>query len=63
MASKAVNKAEQAKNGLLPTPPMPKGLPEANLTDNARQVLMKRYEAFSDELTSILYRAAHSRAA
>lgn len=27
------------------------------------EVLMKRYEAFSDELTSILYRAAHSRAA
>jgi biopolymer transport protein TolQ len=26
------------------------------------EVLMKRYEAFSDELTSILYRAAHSRA-
>ena len=31
------------KNGLLPTPPMPKGLPKAQLTDNARQVLMKRY--------------------
>ncbi len=27
------------------------------------EVLMKRYEAFSDELTGILYRAAHSRAA
>ncbi len=26
------------------------------------EVLMKRYEAFSDELTGILYRAAHSRA-
>lgn len=25
------------------------------------EVLMKRYEAFSDELTGILYRAAHSR--
>jgi biopolymer transport protein TolQ len=25
------------------------------------EVLMKRYDAFSDELTSILYRAAHSR--
>ncbi|MCQ3936426.1 MAG: hypothetical protein DPW18_05190 [Chloroflexi bacterium] len=33
----------KAKNGLLPTPPMPKGLPQAQLTDNARQVLMKRY--------------------
>lgn len=31
------------KNGLLPTPPMPKGLPKGQLTDNARQVLMKRY--------------------
>tara|TARA_B100000676_G_scaffold301017_1_gene347552 strand:+ start:726 stop:1406 length:681 start_codon:yes stop_codon:yes gene_type:complete len=27
------------------------------------EVLMKRYDAFSDELTSILYRAAHSRTA
>ena len=27
------------------------------------EVLMKRYDAFSDELTSILYRAAHNRAA
>src|SRR5687767_5811435 len=33
----------KARNGLLPTPPTPKGLPRANLTDNARQVLMKRY--------------------
>ena len=49
MASKAVNKTEQAKNGLLPTPPMPKGLPEANLTDNARQVLMKRYVRRGDD--------------
>ncbi len=31
------------KNGLLPTLPMPKGLPKAQLTDNARQVLTKRY--------------------
>lgn len=31
------------KNGLLPTIPMPKGLPKATLTDNARQVLTKRY--------------------
>lgn len=37
------------KNGLLPTPPMPKGLPKANLTDNARQVLMKRYVRRGDD--------------
>ena len=39
----------KAKNGLLPTPPMPKGLPRANLTDNARQVLMKRYVRRGDD--------------
>ena len=49
MASKAVTKTEQAKNGLLPTPPMPRGLPKANLTDNARQVLMKRYVRRGDD--------------
>jgi len=43
MVSKATAPATQAKNGLLPTPPMPKGLPKANLTDNARKVLEKRY--------------------
>ena len=36
-------------NGLLPTPPMPEGLPKANLTDNARQVLMKRYVRRGDD--------------
>ena len=36
-------------NGLLPTPPMPKGLPDANLTENARQVLMKRYVRRGDD--------------
>jgi len=49
MASKAVTKTEQVKNGLLPTPPMPKGLPKANLTDNARQVLIKRYVRRGDD--------------
>ncbi len=29
--------------GLLPTPPLPKGLPEIELSENSRQVLMKRY--------------------
>ncbi len=49
MASKVVVPSEQVKNGLLPTPPMPKGLPKANLTDNARQVLMKRYVRRGDD--------------
>jgi ribonucleoside-diphosphate reductase alpha chain len=49
MAGKAVTKTEQVKNGLLPTPPMPKGLPQAQLTDNARQVLMKRYVRRGDD--------------
>ncbi len=38
-----VAKAVPSKQGLLPTPPMPKGLPKVELTDNARQVLTKRY--------------------
>ncbi|HSO11721.1 MAG TPA: LAGLIDADG family homing endonuclease [Anaerolineales bacterium] len=49
MSSKAAAKTEQVKNGLLPTPPMPKGLPKAQLTDNARQVLMKRYVRRGDD--------------
>jgi len=49
MASKIAAPATTVKNGLLPTPPMPKGLPEANLTDNARQVLMKRYVRRGDD--------------
>src|SRR5512133_443256 len=49
MASKVVVPSEQVKNGLLPTPPMPKGLPKAKLTDNARQVLMKRYVRRGDD--------------
>ncbi len=46
-----VAKAAEVKsnNGLLPTPPMPKGLPKAQLTDNARQVLMKRYVRRGDD--------------
>ncbi|MCL4275132.1 MAG: adenosylcobalamin-dependent ribonucleoside-diphosphate reductase [Anaerolineales bacterium] len=39
----------KVKNGLLPTPPMSKGLPKAQLTDNARQVLMKRYVRRGDD--------------
>ena len=39
----------KVKNGLLPTPPMSKGLPKATLTDNARQVLVKRYVRRGDD--------------
>jgi len=49
MANKAAAKTEQVRNGLLPTPPMPKGLSRANLTDNARKVLMKRYVRRGDD--------------
>ena len=49
MVSKAVAPTTQVKNGLLPTPPMPKDLPRAQLTDNARQVLMKRYVRRGDD--------------
>lgn len=31
------------KNGVLPTPPIPKDLPSVQLTENARQVLVRRY--------------------
>jgi ribonucleoside-diphosphate reductase alpha chain len=37
------------KNGLLPTPSLPKDLPRAQLTDNARQVLIKRYVRRGDD--------------
>ncbi|NMB89125.1 MAG: hypothetical protein GYA17_12265, partial [Chloroflexi bacterium] len=30
-------------NGLLPTPPAPADLPPVELTENARQVLVRRY--------------------
>lgn len=48
-ASKTTTPSTTVKNGLLPTPPMPKGLPKSNLTDNARQVLMKRYVRRGDD--------------
>lgn len=38
-----------AQNGLLPTPPIPADLPEVKLTENARQVLMKRYVRRGDD--------------
>jgi ribonucleoside-diphosphate reductase alpha chain len=31
------------RQGMLPTPPLPKALPKARLTDNSRQVLQRRY--------------------
>jgi ribonucleoside-diphosphate reductase alpha chain len=34
---------EAAKNGLLPTPPLPEDVPATKLTENARQVLVRRY--------------------
>ncbi|MEW6285235.1 MAG: adenosylcobalamin-dependent ribonucleoside-diphosphate reductase [Chloroflexota bacterium] len=43
MADKPVTTSDQSKHGLLPTPPLPAGLPKAHLTENARQVLMRRY--------------------
>ena len=46
MVTKAQSKL---KHGLLPTPPLPKGLPKAQLTDNARQVLIKRYVRRGDD--------------
>jgi ribonucleoside-diphosphate reductase alpha chain len=45
----AKNVEVKSNNGLLPTPSMPKGLPKAQLTDNARQVLMKRYVRRGDD--------------
>jgi ribonucleoside-diphosphate reductase alpha chain len=35
--------SSSVKNGLLPAPPMPEGLPKAELTENGRQVLVRRY--------------------
>jgi ribonucleoside-diphosphate reductase alpha chain len=34
---------ETDKHGLLPTPPIPEDIPEVKLTENARQVLVRRY--------------------
>jgi ribonucleoside-diphosphate reductase alpha chain len=38
-----IDEAKIDKNGLLPTPPLPEQLPKIDLTDNARQVLVRRY--------------------
>jgi len=44
-----VTKVVSSKQGLLPTPAMPKGLPKIQLTDNARQVLERRYVRRGDD--------------
>lgn len=38
-----------SKHGILPTPPVPSDLPAVELTDNARQVLLKRYVRRGDD--------------
>ena len=64
MATKSAE-TKIVKNGLLPTPPMKKGLPQAALTDNARQVLMKRYVRRGDDgkpaenVEEMFWRVAH----
>ena len=44
VASEAVS-----RHGILPTPPIPADLPGVNLTDNARQVLIRRYVRRGDD--------------
>ncbi len=41
--------AKPNKHGLLPTPAMPKGLPSVELSENARQVLTRRYLRRGDD--------------
>ena len=36
-------KANEKNNGLLPTPPLPDGIDQVQLAENARQVLVRRY--------------------
>ena len=36
-------KKQEQKRQMLPTPPLPEGAREVELTDNARQVFMRRY--------------------
>ncbi|MCX6066546.1 MAG: adenosylcobalamin-dependent ribonucleoside-diphosphate reductase [Chloroflexi bacterium] len=38
-----------SRHGILPTPPMPDDLPKVNLTENARQVLVRRYVRRGDD--------------
>ena len=46
---KANQDSRTNKNGLTPTPPMPEDLPGINLTENARQVLIRRYVRRGDD--------------
>ena len=41
--------AAENRNSLLPTPPMPKKLPKIDLTENSRQVLIRRYVRRGDD--------------
>src|SRR5690554_5571489 len=40
---------KQGESGLAPTPPLPDDLPPVELTENARQVLIRRYVRRNDE--------------
>src|SRR5512133_3263940 len=40
---------QPGSNGLAPTPPLPADLPKIDLTDNARQVLVRRYVRRGDD--------------
>ncbi len=44
-----VNKISVPQSGLLPTPPLPEELPTISLTENARQVLTRRYVRKGDD--------------
>ncbi len=41
--------SETTRSGLLPTPPLPADMPPVQLTENARQVLVRRYVRRGDE--------------
>lgn len=44
-----VTNAVSKKTGILPTPPLPSDLPKVDLTENARQVLIRRYVRRGDD--------------
>ena len=44
-----VKASPSTRQGLLPTPAIPRGLPKVDLTDNSRQVLVKRYVRRGDD--------------
>ncbi len=48
-AERAVPAATAAPTGLTPTPPIPADLTKIDLTDNARQVLIRRYVRRGDD--------------